>query len=146
MMKFESGQSGNSSSTAKSQHDLRNLAREQAHAALALIIKVLGNPKAVPQARIAAARSLLERGWGDDLQEDVRLHRHDALKVLIGVMNDSGISLQTRLAAADILLDYGGGESKPHVVPTVARNTQRWLDEIREIRAQFAADQPSVDH
>jgi hypothetical protein len=146
MMKFESGQSGSSSSTAKSQHDLRNLAREHAQAALSLIIKVLGNPRALPQARIAAARSLLERGWGEALQEDVRLHRHDALKVLLGVMNDSGISLRTRLAAADVLLDYGGGEARPHVIPTVARNTQRWLDEIREIRAQFTAGQQSADH
>jgi hypothetical protein len=146
MMKFESGQSGSPSSTAKSQHDLRNLAREHAQAALSLIVKVLGNPRALPQARIAAARSLLERGWGEDLQEDVRLHRHDALKVLISVMNDTGISLRSRLAAADVLLDYGGGESRTRAVPTVARNTQRWLDEIREIRAQFAAGQPSVDH
>lgn len=146
MMKFEPVQPGNSSSTAKSQHDLRNLARAHAQAALSLIIKVLGNPKALPQARIAAARSLLERGWGEDLLEDVRLHRHDALNVLLGVMNDRGISLRTRLAAADVLLDYGGGEARPHVIPTVARNTQRWLDEIREIRAQFTAGQPSADH
>jgi len=145
-MKFESVQPGSSSSTAKSQHDLRNLAREHAQAALSLIVKVLGNPRALPQARIAAARSLLERGWGDGLLEEVRAHRHDALKVLLAVMNDSSISLRTRLAAADVLLDFGGGESRTYAVPTVARNTQRWLDEIREIRAQFAAGQPSADH
>jgi hypothetical protein len=146
MMKFETGQSGIPSTTAKNQHELRNLAREHAQAALSLIVKVVGSPRALPQARIAAARSLLERGWGEDLVEQVRSHRHDALKVLIGIMNDTGISLRTRLAAADILLDYGGGESKTHTIPTVARNTQRWLDEIREIRAQFAAGQPTIDH
>ena len=100
----------------------------------------------MPQARIAAARSLLERGWGEDMLEQVRTHRHDALKVLIAVMNDTSISVRTRLIAADVLLDYGGGESRSRAVPTVARNTQRWLDEIREIRAQFAAGQPTVDH
>lgn len=145
-MKFESVQPGSSSNAAKSQHDLRNLAREHAQAALSLIIKVLGNPRAMPQARIAAARSLLERGWGEDMLEQVRTHRHDALKVLIAVMNDTSISVRTRLIAADVLLDYGGGESRSRAVPTVARNTQRWLDEIREIRAQFAAGQPTVDH
>jgi hypothetical protein len=146
MMKFESVQPGSPSSTAKSQHDLRNLAREHAQAALSLIIKVLGNARAMPQARIAAARSVLERGWGEDMQEQIRAHRLDALKVLIGVMNDTSISVRTRLIAADVLLDYGGGESRSRAVPTVARNTQRWLDEIREIRAQFAAGQPSIDH
>lgn len=145
MAKFDSIQSGSSSGPAKSQHDLRNLAREHAQDALDLIIKVQTNPRATPQARIAAARSLLERGWGESLLERVRPHRHDAVRTLLTIMNDTGASLRTRLAAADVLLDFAGGESRTPVSPTVSHDRERWLDEIREIQAQFASDRSAPD-
>ncbi len=147
MAKFESIQPGSLGGPARSQHDLRNLAREHAQEALALILKVLNHPKATPQARIAAARSILERGWGEGLHEQVRPYRHEALKALYNIMNDAGASLRTRLAAADALLDFGGGESRTRVVSTMtmSHNTQRWLDELREIQAQFSADRPTPD-
>jgi len=147
MAKFESIHPGGaSSSAAKSQHDLRNQAREHARDALGLVIKVLGNPRATPQARIAAARTLLERGWGDSLQEEVRPHRQAALDTLVGIMNHAGTSLRTRLAAADALLDFGGGEARARVIPTLpAPDRQQWLDELKEIREQFTVGRPTMD-
>ena len=146
MAKFESIHPGGPSSpAAQSQHDLRNQAREHARDALGLIIKVLSNPRATPQARIAAARALLERGWGETLHEEVRPYRQAALDALLGIMNHAGTSLRTRLAAADALLDFGGGEARTRAVPTLPNDRQRWLDELKEIREQFAIDRPMAD-
>ena len=146
MAKFESIHPGGpSSSAAKTEHDLRNAAREHAGDALALIIRVLGSPRATPQARIAAARTLLERGWGESLQEEVRAHRQAALETLLSIMNHAGTSLRTRLAAADALLDFGGGEARTRAVPTAPPDRQRWLDELKEIQDQFATGRPKFD-
>jgi len=147
MATFDSIQPGIPGGPAKSQHDLRNLAREHAHEALALalVIRVLQSPKAAPRARIAAVRTLLERGWGEGLQDQVRMHRHDALKVLLGIMNDSSASLRTRLAAADTLLDFGGNESRSRAIPAVSHDRQRWLDELKEIQSQLTAGRPVIE-
>jgi hypothetical protein len=148
MTKFDSLRPGTLGAPTKGQHDLRNVAREHAQEALALIVKVLNSPRATPQARIAAARSLLERSWGESLLEQVRPHRQDALDTLLGIMNDTGASLRTRLVAADVLLEYGGSEARARVSPTVAiplPNAQRWLDELKEIQEQFAAGRSTVD-
>jgi hypothetical protein len=146
MTKFDSIRPGTLGALTKSQHDLRNVAREHAQEALGLIVKVLNSPRATPQARIAAARSILERSWGESLQEHVRPHRQDALDALMSIMNDTGASLRTRLVAADALLDYAGGESRVRVtVPITAHNTQRWLDELKEIQEQFAGGRPAFD-
>lgn len=145
MATFDSVQPGIPGGPARSQHDLRNLAREHTPDALGLIIKVLTSPKAAPRARIAAARTLLERGWGDRLQEQVRPHRLDALKALLGIMNDSGASLRTRLAAAEVLLDFAGNESRLPTMPAVPHDRQRWLDELKEIQAQFTGARPAIE-
>ena len=146
MTKFDSIRPGTLGAPTRSQLDLRNVAREHAQEALALIVKVLNSPRATPQARIAAARSLLERGWGESLQDQVRPHWQEALDALLSIMNDTGASLRTRLVAADALLDYAGGESRKRVsLPITAQNTQRWLDELKEIQEQFASGRPSFE-
>jgi len=145
MTKFDSIPPGNLGGPSSTQHDLRNLAREHTSDALALIIKVLNSPRATPQARIAAARTLLERGWGESMQEQVRPHRQEALTTLLGIMNDARVSLRSRLVAADVLLDYAGGESRARVVPTAPPDRQRWLDELKEIQEQFAGGRPTFD-
>ena len=60
-------------------------------------------------------------------------------------MYDTGASLRTRLAAAEVLLDFGTNESRTRVTATVSHERERWLDELREIRAQFAADRPALE-
>jgi len=146
MADFDSIFSGNNGGPARTtQHDLRNLAREHAPEALALAIRVLSSPRATPHARIAAARTLLERGWGEGLREQARPHRHEALATLLGIMNDAKVSLRTRIAAADALLDYAGGEAKARTVSPILPERQRWLDELKEIQEQFAAGRPTFD-
>ncbi len=146
MADFDSIFSGNNGGPARTtQHDLRNLAREHAPEALALAIRVLSGPRATPHARIAAARTLLERGWGEGLREQARPHRHEALATLLGIMNDVKVSLRTRIAAADALLDYAGGEAKARTVSPILPERQRWLDELKEIQEQFAAGRPTFD-
>jgi hypothetical protein len=145
MATFDSIQPGKPGAPTRTQHDLRSLAREHAPEALALIIKVLTSARATPQARIAAARTLLERGWGESLQEQVRPHRHEALKTLLEIMHDTGASLRTRLVAAEVLLDFGGNESRSRGVPAVMYDRQRWLDELKEIQSQLAAGRPVIE-
>ena len=146
MADFDSIFSGNNGGPARTtQHELRNLAREHAPEALALVIRVLSSPRATPHARIAAARTLLERGWGESLREQARPHRHEALATLLGIMNDAKVSLRTRIAAADALLDYAGGEARTRTVSApVLPERQRWLDELKEIQEQFAAGRPTT--
>lgn len=146
MAKFESMQSGSLGGPTNSLHDLRNLAREHVPEALALVIKVLNHPRATPQARIAAARTLLERGWGESLQDQVRPRQHDALVALLGIMSDTGASMRTRLAAAEVLLDFGGSEPQARLTPAPSsHNTQRWLEELKQIQEQFAAGRPAAE-
>lgn len=145
MAEFDSIFSGIPGGPARTtQHELRNLAREHAPEALALVIRVLSSPRATPHARIAAARTLLERGWGESLREQARPHRHDALAALLGIMNDAKVSLRTRVAAADALLDYAGGEARARTVAPVLPERQRWLDELKEIQEQFSAGRPTT--
>jgi hypothetical protein len=146
MTKFDSIRPGTLGAPTKSQHDLRNVAREHAQEALALIVKVLNSPRATPQARIAAARSILERSWGESLLEQARSHGKEALDALMSIMNDAEASLRTRLVAADALLDYAGGETRVRMnMPISTHNTQRWLDELKEIQEQFAAGRQTFD-
>jgi hypothetical protein len=146
MTKLDSIRHGTLGTPTSSPHDLRNVARGHAQEALKLIVKVLNSPRATPQARVAAARSLLERSWGETLQEQARSHWQDALNVLVNIVNDSGASLRTRLIAADALLDYAGSESKARVSPPItSHSAQRWLDELEEIREQFTAARPTFD-
>jgi len=120
-------------------------ARGHAEDALALLLKVMKNAKASPQARIAAADAMLAHGGGAALRERAREHAQDALAVLRGVMKDPGATSRTRLAAARALLEFGHGEAKPHANALTAHDGGRWLNEIQAIREQFAAGRPATE-
>ncbi len=64
MPKFEPGSSGNAGGRPKEDPALRQLARERSQEALAVLISVMNNKKAAPSARITAASSVLDRGYG----------------------------------------------------------------------------------
>ena len=61
---FKSGQSGNPGGRPAVSAELRVLAREQTEVALKALTEIVQNPKAPPAARVAAANSLLDRGYG----------------------------------------------------------------------------------
>lgn len=72
MGRFEKGQSGNPGGRPKKSDDLVQAARNKTVAALDTLASIMGNKRAPAAARVAAAREILDRGWGRPTQ-DVRL-------------------------------------------------------------------------
>lgn len=64
MAKFEKGKSGNPGGKPKGQGHIRDLAREHTEMALKTLVSIAENPKAAPSSRVAAAATLIDRGWG----------------------------------------------------------------------------------
>ena len=48
--------------------EIRSLARSHTRTALNVLVRIMGNTKAPPPARIAAANAILDRGWGKATQ------------------------------------------------------------------------------
>ncbi len=54
---------------AKDIVDIRSLARSHTETCIRTLAKIVSEPKAPPPARVAAANSLLDRGWGKAPQQ-----------------------------------------------------------------------------
>ena len=72
MSKFQKGMSGNPGGRPKKNDDLVQAARDKTVAALETLATIMSNKRAPAAARVAAAREILDRGWGRPTQ-DVRL-------------------------------------------------------------------------
>lgn len=53
---------------AKTPTDIRSLARSHTQKALNVLVGIMEQTEAPPAARVAAANSLLDRGWGKPVQ------------------------------------------------------------------------------
>ena len=53
---------------AKAATDIRSLARSHTESAIKVLAGIMNEPEAPPAARVAAANSLLDRGWGKPTQ------------------------------------------------------------------------------
>jgi hypothetical protein len=53
---------------AKASADIRSLARSHTDSAVKTLVGIMGQPKAPPAARVAAASAILDRGWGKPAQ------------------------------------------------------------------------------
>jgi hypothetical protein len=53
---------------AKSLTEIRSAARSHTEAALNCLVGIMGQTDAPPSARVAAANSILDRGWGKAMQ------------------------------------------------------------------------------
>ncbi len=62
--RFKPGRSGNPSGRPKIIGHIRDLARQYAEDAIKTLAAIMIDEKAPPSARIFAANSLLDRGWG----------------------------------------------------------------------------------
>lgn len=67
-MTFKPGQSGNPSGRAKGLGKLRELAQVHTESALQTLVDIMNNKQATENSRVAAANSLLDRGWGKPSQ------------------------------------------------------------------------------
>ena len=63
-MPFKKGQSGNPGGRPKVIAEVKELAREHTGAAIETLVSIMTNPKSAPAARVSAANSLLDRGYG----------------------------------------------------------------------------------
>jgi hypothetical protein len=61
---FKKGQSGNPGGRPKVVAEVKELAREHTGKAIETLVAIMSNPKAAPAARVSAANSLLDRGYG----------------------------------------------------------------------------------
>lgn len=76
---FAPGSSGNPSGRPRRDHDIAALAREHTEAAIDALVEIMSNETASPSARIAAANTLLDRGYGRARQsQDVEPNGSDA--------------------------------------------------------------------
>ena len=65
---FQKGQSGNPGGRPKVLGDVQELARQRSPEAINTLVKIMQNEKAPPAARVVAANSLLDRGYGKPTQ------------------------------------------------------------------------------
>jgi Family of unknown function (DUF5681) len=63
-MSFKKGQSGNPGGRPKAIAEVKEPAREHTGEAIQTLVSKMTNPKSAPAARVSAANSLLDRGYG----------------------------------------------------------------------------------
>ena len=68
-MRFQKGQSGNPGGRPAVIAEVRDLAREHTAAAIDTLAIIMNNTDAPPAARVAAANSILDRGYGKPVQD-----------------------------------------------------------------------------
>ena len=80
-MPFKKGQSGNPGGRPKILADIREVARAHTASAMNALVQIVENNNARPAARVAAANSLLDRGYGKpEAKIDANISRHAVIR------------------------------------------------------------------
>ncbi|MGB8896959.1 MAG: DUF5681 domain-containing protein [Pseudolabrys sp.] len=80
-MPFKKGQSGNPGGRPKILADIREVARAHTASAMNALVQIVENNNAPPAARVAAANSLLDRGYGKpEAKIDANISRHAVIR------------------------------------------------------------------
>lgn len=98
MARFQKGQSGNPSGRAKRPKDIEDLFKSYSEGAASTLYKIAMNPKENARARVMAANSILDRGWGKPVQ---RVAGKDGAPIVVRVLTLAEADWEDEQAAGD---------------------------------------------
>ena len=111
---FKPGVSGNPGGRPREVSDIRALAQERTQDALDALTEIVSNKKAPPAARVAAANSLLDRGYGRPLQQSEVTNITAGARKASDMTDDELVALLDQYKAQEALqAKTNGEEPKP---------------------------------
>jgi hypothetical protein len=131
---FKKGQSGNPGGRPKVVAEVKELARAHTGEAIETLVSIMKNPKAAPAARVSAANSLLDRGYGKPPQH---------------IRGEVATSYVARLpkpakSAEEWIASLGDVQNKPLFSGPTCRQDENKADKSNDINDAYRTIPPPV--